>query len=65
MMVQIQERDAELRGIAIGEERGRQSASLQIAKQLLLSNLPIDAIAKACDLTAQQVLDLKSQLAPN
>ena len=69
MMYQIQERDAELRGEKRGELRGisigEQNASIRIAKQLLLNNLPIDAIAKACDLTVEQVLAMKSQLAPN
>ena len=73
MMVQIQERDAELRGqergIAIGEKRGEkrgaQNARIENAKAMLTNGLAVEMVAKFSGLSVEQVLAVKSQLAPN
>ena len=59
-------RDAEARGLALGEARGRTEgrmeghteASLTIARNMLQRNIPIDEIAAMTGLSKKEVLSL-------
>ena len=42
---------AEKRGIEIGEKKGKREASMEIAKQLLESGMPVDEIEKITGLS--------------
>lgn len=66
MTYQIHQRAAELRGIAIGEERGRaegkHEAQMENARQMLLSDLPVESVARFSGLSIDEVMTLKSTI---
>ena len=50
---------AKQEGEAKGEEKGRQEAALQIAKNMLASGMPKDQVISMTGLTAEQLAGLK------
>lgn len=59
MIYQIHQQDAEMRGIAIGEERNM----IKTAKGMLRENLPDDMISRVTGLSTSEINKLKT--APN
>jgi predicted transposase/invertase (TIGR01784 family) len=69
MIYRIHQQDAELRGIAIGEERGEkrgeQKEKINNAKGMLRENFPIDAISRITGLSVSEINKLKTAPSAN
>ena len=63
MIYQVHQQDAELRGIAIGEERGEKRNMVKTAMGMLRENLPIEMISRITGLPISEINKLKT--APN
>ena len=61
MTYQIHQRAAELRG----EERGEHRARVECAKRMLLSDLPVESVARLSGLSIDEVKTIKSMISAN
>ena len=50
------------RGVRIGEEKGDRNARLEVAKQMMLENFPMDTIVKLTGLPLTELTDLSKSL---
>ena len=60
MIYQFNLQDAELRGFAIGVERGKQRSKIKIAKNMLREDFPDDLISELTGLPISEINKLKS-----
>jgi predicted transposase/invertase (TIGR01784 family) len=49
-------------GVNIGKAEGRAEGKAQVAKKLLLKNVPVDEVADITDLCINQVLDIARKI---
>ena len=58
---ELGEKAGEIRGLKIGEKRGRENEKKNVIKNLHKLNIPIEKIAKAVELTEKEVEEILSK----